>query len=242
MAFRAYVPQGGQRLTVTVNSHEAGWIGMAAGWMEYDVTLPAGAVQQGLNKVTLRFDTLFPPEQVDLSPRSIGKTGTESPVNLVTESAGQEVGDFGMIYVNGQNISPNLRGYNVAVLHPTSGEVEHTVAFDTHLDPDGSQALAAFLTGVPPGRIIVVVAADEASRLLGPDAVEALRGIGATGDLRDRYRWGHAIIGVKGAEPGTALEAMDWMRPVTLVVGEGATEPSLAVGFSEITFASLSDP
>lgn len=242
MAFRAYVPEGGQRLTVTVNGHEAGWIGMAAGWMEYDVTLPAGAVQQGLNKVALRFDTLFPPEQVDLSPRSIGETGTESPVNLVAESAGQEVGDFGMIYVNGQNVSPNLRGYNVAVLHPTSGEVERTVAFDTHLDPDGSQALAAFLKSVLPGRIVAVVAADEASRLLSPDAVEALRGIGATGDLRDRYRWGHAIVGVKGAEPGTALEAMDWMRPVTLVVGEGATEPSLAAGFSEIGFAPLADP
>ena len=79
--------------------------------------------------------------------------------------------------------------------------------------------------GVPAGRIVAVAAADEASRLLGQEAVEALRGIGAEGDLREKFRWGHAIIGVQGAAPGTALEAMDWMRPVSVVVGEGATEP-----------------
>jgi hypothetical protein len=71
---------------------------------------------------------------------------------------------------------------------------------------------------------------------LSPEAVDALRTIGASGDLRDHFRWGHAIVGVKGAQPGTALEALDWMRPVTLVVGEGATEPHLAAAFPSIAF------
>jgi len=87
----------------------------------------------------------------------------------------------------------------------------------------------------------VVAAADEASRLLSPQAVEALRTIGASGDLRDHFRWGHAIVGVKGGLPGTALEALDWMRPVTLVVGEAATEPHLAAAFSSIAFGPASD-
>ena len=84
--------------------------------------------------------------------------------------------------------------------------------------------------------------ADEASRLLDQAAVDALRGIGAAGDLREKFRWGQAIIGVQGAAPGTALEAMDWMRPVTLAVGEGATEPDLATAFATITFSSASAP
>jgi hypothetical protein len=58
------------------------------------------------------------------------------------------------------------------------------------------------------------------------------------GDLQDRFRWGQAIIGVQDAPPGTALEAMDWMRPVTLAVGEGATEPDLATAFATITFTA----
>ena len=236
MAFRAYAPVGGQRLRLEVNGLPVTQIDMVDGWMDYEVTLPAEAVQEGLNEVWLRFGSLIPASQVRLSDRSIGQTGVESPVNLVVHSAGQEVGDFGHIYVDGLDVSPNERGYNVAVIHPETGVVEQTAAFDTHLDAAASEELAGFLGGVPGGRIVAVAASDEASRLLGEDAVEALRGIGAQGDLRDRFRWGHAIIGVQGATAGTALEAMDWMRPVAVVAGEGATEPGLAAAFAEISF------
>jgi len=238
MTFRAFAPDGGQRLRVEVNGQTQQWIGMAAGWMDYEVNLPANAVHEGLNEVWLRFDRLFPASEIRLSPRAIGQTGVESPVNLVVYSAGQEVGDFGHIYVDGRDVSPNERGYNVAVIHPQTGEVERVAAFDTHLDQNANQALDAFLAEVPEGWIVAVAAADEASRLLDQVAVDALRSIGATGDLRDKFRWGHAVIGVKSAAPGAALEALDWMRPVTLVVGEGATEPNLAAAFGTITFAA----
>jgi hypothetical protein len=113
------------------------------------------------------------------------------------------------------------------------------VAFDTHSDENASGALAHFLSSVPTGHIVAIAAADEASRYLGEDAVESLRGIGAMGDLRGRIRWGHAIIGVKGAPSGTAMEALGWMRPVTVVAGEGATEPSLAAAFSGFHFEPI---
>ena len=242
MTFRAYAPGEGLRLRVEVNGQTASRIDMAPGWMDYEVALPAAIVQKGLNEVWWRFETLYPAGEVTLSPRSIGGTGVASPVNLVVQSAGQEVGDFGTIYVNGVQVSPNERGYNVAVIHPLSGVVERTAAFDTHLDEGASQALAAFLQEVPPGSVVAVAAADEASRLLDQEAVDALRGIGAAGDLREKFRWGHAIVGVQGATPGTALEALDWMRPVTLVVGEGATEPGLAAALATITFTATARP
>jgi hypothetical protein len=160
---------------------------------------------------------------------------------LVVQSAGQEVGDFGHIYVDGRNVSPNERGYNIVVLNPESGAVEATAVFDTHLDDGASRAMADFLAGVPAGRIVAVAAADEASRLLGPEAVTALWGIGAEGDLREMFRWGHAIIGVQGATPGTALESLDWMRPVSAVVGEGVTEPHVAAAFGAISFEATPD-
>ena len=236
MAFRAFVPGEGQRLRLEINGQAAGQVDMEPGWMDYKLTLPAGMMQEGLNEVWLRFDRLYPTQQVEVSPRFIGQTGVEAPANLVVQSAGQEVGDFGLIYVNGQDVSPNERGYNVAVIHPVTGVVEKVAAFDTHLDEGASQALASFLADVPEGYLVAVAAADEASRLLSPEVVDALHTIGASGDLRDHFRWGHAIVGVKGAPPGTALEALDWMRPVTLVVGEGATEPHLAAAFPSITF------
>jgi len=238
VSLRTYAPVGGQRLELEVNGLRVTQMEMDNGWADYEIFLPAETVQVGLNEIWLRFRQLAPAGQVRLSDRSIGGTGVESPVNLAVHSAGQEVGDFGHIYVDGLDVSPDERGYNVAVIHPETGAVEQTAAFDTHLDDAASGKLAAFLGAVPEGRIVAVAAADEASRLLGEDAVEALRGIGAQVDLRSRFRWGHAIIGVQGAAAGTALEAMDWMRPVVAVAGEGATEPELAAALAEIRFSA----
>ena len=74
---------------------------------------------------------------------------------------------------------------------------------------------------------------------LGEEALAALHSIGADGDLRERFRWSHAVIGVKGTEPGTALEALDGLRPVSVAVGPPVTEPSLAAAVEWIRFESL---
>jgi hypothetical protein len=62
------------------------------------------------------------------------------------------------------------------------------------------------------------VTRDEASAQLTEEAVRALHSIGAAGDLRGKYRWTHAILGVKGAAPGTALEQMS-EDEVSVLVG-----------------------
>jgi len=239
LSFRAYSPGPGQQLQVSVNGEAVGWIGMAAGWLDYEVGLPSDLILPGLNEIRLRFETLYPPEGASLNSRAIGQTGIESPSNIVVHSAGLEVGDFGQIYVDGVDFSPNERGYNVVVLDPGSGAVEGAAVFDTHEDGTAGAALADYVGGIAPGRIVAVAAADEVSYLLGQDAVDALRGIGATGDLREKFRWGHAIIGVQGAAPGTALEAMDWIRPVTAIAGDGVTEPGLAAAFGTITIQAV---
>ena len=235
-SFRAYAPGEGQRLAVEMSGRTIGELDLSPGWADYELELPADVVAEGLNEIWLRFETLYPAEGVALNDRAVGQTGLESPVNLVVESAGQEVGDFGLIYVDGRQVSPNERGYNVVVLDPKSGAVRAVAAFDTHLDEGASQALAGFLNSAPQGSLVAVAVADEASRLLGEEAVAALRGIGATGDLRGRFRWGQAIIGVRGAPPGSAVEAVGWRRPQVITVGEGATEPRLAAAFGGMRF------
>ena len=155
---------------------------------------------------------------------------------LLVQSAGEEVGDFGHIYVNGVDVSPDQRGYNVAVIGP-AGSLQ-TASFDTHLDPGASARLAAFIAAVPDGQTVAVAAADEASMNLGEDAVVALRSIGATGDLRGKFRWSQSIIGVKGAAPGSALEAMDGLRPAGVASGPALTEPGVAAAVEWIRFAA----
>jgi hypothetical protein len=223
VTLRLFAPAEGQRLAVGVGGWRSPPLPLDPGWGEYALTLPAEAVDAGLNQIQLHFDRLY----------SVSSLGQDA---LLVQSAGEEVGDFGHIYVDGVDVSPDGRGYNVAVISPQREVL--VGSFDTHLDPGASTALAEFIAAVPEGHTVAVAVADEASMNLGKEAVLALRSIGASGDLRERFRWSHAIIGVKGAEPGSALEALDGLRPVSVAVGPPLTEPTLAAALDWIRFES----
>jgi len=91
---------------------------------------------------------------------------------------------------------------------------------------------------VPTGTIAAVAVRDEASMHLSEPAVQALRSLGLQGDLRDRYRWSHAAIGAKGLAPGQALEDIQSIRPATVKLGLGVTEPQVAAAFDWIKFSA----
>jgi len=241
MWLRAFCPAWDQELTVMFNGRRLVPIELEQGWGEYKLEVPAEQVKAGLNEVRFRFARLFPIEDYRQGSYFIGRTAAISPVAITLESAGQEAGDFGHIYVDGRNVSPEGRGYNLAVMDPQTGAVESTASFDTHLDGEASQALADFMASIPTGRIVAVAVRDEASRLLSEEAVQALRTIGAEGDLRGKFRWGQAIIGVKGAQPGQVVENLGALRPAVVYVGEGTTEPHLAAAFSLVRFVTVEE-
>jgi hypothetical protein len=236
MTMRIFAPGPGQGMEVVLNGQAVTSLELAEGWREYEVLLPEHLLRDGLNELHFRFQRLFPVERIRDGDYSVGQTSALSPLNILVKSAGEEVGDFGHIYVDGRNVSPDERGYNVVVLDPVSGAVEGTGHFDTFASEEESTRLAEFITGIPDGRIVAVAVEDEASLHLTEEAVLALRTIGAREDLRDMFRWEHAIIGVKGAEPGQALEAMGLLRPVSVRAGQGFTEPAAAAEFDYVAF------
>jgi hypothetical protein len=238
MSLRVLAHGSGQSMEVVLNGQAVTSLELEEGWHEYEVLLPAHLVRDGLNELRFRFRRLFPVEKTKDGEYRVGATGVTSPVNVLVKSAGEEVGDFGHIYVDGHNVSPDERGYNVVVLDPVSGVVEGMGHFDTFASEEESARLAEFLAGIPDGRIVAVAVEDEASLHLTGEAVLALRTIGATGDLRDMFRWAQAIIGVKGAEPGQALEATGLTRPVSVRVGQGFTEPTVAAAVDWVWFVS----
>jgi hypothetical protein len=242
LSLRAFSPDAGRRLTVWLNGAAVATVPLEQGWQEYTVTLPGARLHPGLNELNFRFDRLLPLATVFAAGssrdgpavnRAIGQTGVTAAVNIVVRSAGLEAGgDFGFahIYVDGRDVSPHRRGYNLAVIDPQSGRVEATGHFDT-FDPASTQASIAlmdFVRAVPAGHIVAAAVADEASHNLTEGAVDALRSIGVATDLRGRFRSGHAVIGVKGAAPGQALEASGRERPVSVWVG--ANVDTAAVG------------
>jgi hypothetical protein len=62
---------------------------------------------------------------------AIGSSGVRAPADIAVRSAGFDDGDLGDITVNGHQVSPQHRGYNVVALDPGSGQVMAAVYADT---------------------------------------------------------------------------------------------------------------
>jgi hypothetical protein len=236
MTLRLMASEPDQSLEIVVNGHFLTRLDLSPGWQEYQVLVPAAYLRDGLDEFHLLFRRLFPVAETRHADYSVGETGVSAPVNILVQSAGEEVGDFGHIYVDGRNVSPDERGYNIVVLDSLSGTVDGRGHFDTFASEEESARMADFIAAIPEGKIVAVAVEDEASLHLTEEAVRALSTIGASGDLRGMFRWEHAVIGMKGASPGQALEAMGFLRPASVGVGERFTEPTAAAALDYVRF------
>lgn len=215
------------RWWLSLNGWQSAPAPLGDGWQTYTVTLPAEAVRAGLNDLRLHF------ERVE-DARAL------SPPALAVISAGEGVGDFGHIYLNGVEVSPNERGYNVAVIS-AGGELLAAAGFDTHLSQAAAAELARFLAAAPAEAFVAVAAADEASANLTGDAVQALAALGAGGDLRGCFRCSHAFLRTPTPEGDGTLEALEPSRPAGVVFNLGLTEPGVAALVEEIVFEALAE-
>jgi Interleukin-like EMT inducer len=209
-----------QKVALQVNGHRLEPVTLAQGWKTCTWAVPGQFLRQGLNDVRFEFDRLDAPADVLPGNGGIGSTGVQAPTAIEVNSGGEA--DFAYITVGtgdgGRDGSAHRPGYNVAVIHPRTGKLLDRRGFDT--TPGGSEAeaaaLAAFIEQVPDGRIVVVALQGDGASHLTDEAVAAFREIGGQADLRGRSGWSHAIVGVKGAVPGTALEAAGpdngWLR------------------------------
>ena len=228
-------PGPGQRVRAVIGGWQSAPQPVGEDWQAVTIALPAGVAQAGVNDIDLVFDRMYPLEAA--WNRAVEPAQPMTPAVLV-ESAGEETGDFGHIWVNGVDEveRPGEPGYHIVVIDPTSGQVTDRGDFDTLADAAASDALARFIAAAPTGHWVAVAAADDASLALQPAAVEALRTIGATGDLRGRFRWGHAILGAQGAAPATALEAMGGLQPVAVFHGGPWRSPQVAAGLRQLSW------
>jgi hypothetical protein len=186
--------------------------------VDLDVPLDPPYPRVDGNLLELELTYRLRPHVTDAPEYFIGATGVRSPVDLVVTSAGKEHGWVASIEINGADVAPNLRGYNVVAVDPRSGKVEGRDVFDTFLARAESARLANFIARVPTGWIVAAAIRDDGVAQLGDDAVQALRSLGGRVDPRGTLFVSHLLIGVKGAPPGTAVEAFGPAR-LTRVIG-----------------------
>ena len=162
----------------------------------------------------------------------IGTTEVLARADIEVLSAGKEHGDRSSIRVNGLEVSPDRRGYNLVVLDPGTGQVTAAEVFDTFRSAEESHRMARFIDGLAPGTVVVASVKDDGGGQLTEEGVRALRSLGGQADLQRTLFLSHLLVGAKGAQPGQALESAG-LGALTAIVGarrrQGLTLESFAL-------------
>jgi hypothetical protein len=215
---RAAAAGPGQTLALRVNGVDTPAQPLPESWSELSFELPAGALGARVNDLRLRFGQTYPVGSLDAAP------------GLLVESAGLEAGNYGHIWLNGVDIGPNQRGYNLAIIDGATWQPRVVAAFDTHADPAASAALVDFLGQMDDDSVLAVAVRDTASDQLSAEAAQALAAWGLS-DLRGRFRWSQAAI-VLGANVAggqrQVLEQIDGLQAASAGHGPGWREPQAA--------------
>jgi|GEM_PF-841247 len=178
---------------------------------------PAVAAPDGSLRETLAKQW---PEPLNPDYYQIGRTGKYSPVDISVLSGGKSA-PYSAIIVNGETVSPEQRGLIMALIDPVTGEIIAGDGFDTYMSAAESDRFAAAVSAAPTGVIVALATYEEGTAQLTDNARLALADVGAAEPLRDQFGAAYALIGIKGSDPGTALEQLS-PNPVILDVGIGA--------------------
>lgn len=199
-----------QMVTLRVNEQQLPSQTLGNGWQTLAWEIPGDMLTSGINRLEFIWGWRASPRDVVGGNRTIGTTGVQLPVDADLK-AFADGGFMALFDDTGTQIdaSAGRLGINVTILNPATGDVLDQVGFDTTANQYESEALATYLGGIEPGQIVLVTSYGPAWANIGEDAVAALGGIGAdvTRDqLQDHYL---AVIGVQGAAPGSAAQAID---------------------------------
>lgn len=104
------------------------------------------------------------------------------------------------------NLFPDRRGLNIAVLTPEGNFVEAR-QFDTSADSD--TGFADYTGSLSPQNWVVVAAQNDAADSLGAEDLTALAALGGSGALVGKYRWAYVLVGRPRLGLGKGLEQLD---------------------------------
>jgi len=111
------------------------------------------------------------------------------------------------IFVDGENLSKSVLGYNIVTFSPDGKTVTGSDGFELFNKPDDSRRMADFLNSQPAGAYAAAAVKFGPGVFLFSDATAALRAYGSQAVLDPQVLSSHAILGVKGSPAGDALEA-----------------------------------
>ncbi len=129
-------------------------------------------------------------------------------ITIRATSAGFYAGRFGAVEVNGINMLPNsfTGGHNIAVFDSSTLALQDTRVYGVYASSAVADSLRIFVENLPYGKIFVDVVNDEGSTNLSQQTRDAFKTLGSQYIDKLGWRESWAIIGWKGATPGTVPE------------------------------------
>ena len=127
---------------------------------------------------------------------------------LRVKSAGYNNGNSASFYLDGKKLGVKVaRGLTVVCFKTVNGklQLEKQGTYDTYGNSKADDAMAAFIKGIPAGRVVAVASADSAEGQLSGVGYAALRSVGGSGN-KHAHRSGFVLIGRKGMLSGEARE------------------------------------
>ncbi|MBN2090697.1 T9SS type A sorting domain-containing protein, partial [candidate division KSB1 bacterium] len=126
---------------------------------------------------------------------------------IEVQSGGFADGNLARIYLDQQVVMEAGRGFNLAVIDSKNGRILSTAIFDTWSNSTAADSMALFIQTITENQYICVAIKDEGSRFFTENGKLALESIGSQycRQIGSRDSW--AIVGKKGALPGTVPES-----------------------------------
>jgi len=153
-------------------------------------------------------------------------------------SAGFEDGNFIQMRVGYERLDLGWhRGHNLVVLDQNTGQILAIRSFDTFRSSEEADSMAAFIQGLPEGRVVLAGIRDEGSRMMTEAAYRALESLGSQFIREVGYRDSWAMIGRKGAPIGSVPEVHKPRGTGRAVLRDTLffpeAEPTYEVGFQD---------
>ncbi len=220
-----------QTAQVIVNGTALETIDLANDWQTGNWRVPASSLRNSVNQVCFEWGYTAIPRTVIGGNRQIGSTGVSLPVDVELKAFadGAWISVFDEKSGAAVDGSAGRRGVNVTVLDPQSGEIVAMQGFDTAANAFESENLRAFLAQIPQGSPVLIASRGEAGAFLDT-TFEDIGALFALDELRQNQ---FALIGVKGAAAGTALQMLD-PNEAFLRLGLNPDRRSLAAAVGQV--------
>jgi hypothetical protein len=210
--------EGTARLEMSIRGARVFDERIRAGWASYPLHIPRTLLGTGVNYVDLRV-TQAPGD----SEGNVGFAGEDAvpalPYEVRLESAGLLVGNRASVTIEGRTTEVAGRGITLFVLSPSLPQSRLLGTYDAFADPFQMQALQVAVAALPDGTVVAAVVKDDVSTHWDTTGDHVLRTLGGTSSLIDHFRASYALLGIKGARPGSALEDLRGEAPAQVVCG-----------------------